>query len=478
MKWTWKVKRKMSPLFADLFIKGLNGNAFEEIIPFLSKSQLIISNHENLSDIYYKKKEINRFYENVIKITKNNNHFVEQFEKISKKIFEKLNKITLNISNQDLSKINDKEIRELFEKFVKSFTAGPIITIQLFGIEALSKEFSDKRLHISSKETSLFKIRKKILEILLLIRNNNKSKEKIKEFLDKYFWIDPQLMGKLPEKSTNNRITAYLDKIIKVEKLSFEKLVLILFEELKKKGEKKYKEHLLYFQKLQSERRKAEKNHPNKKSKQIISALDCLIQQRDYSKQEYVKALFALNLLLIEISKRKNVSLKDLSYYSAYEVKKLLNENLKLKTAKINERKKGWGIISKNGMQRIVEGNMLSSLKKNININYNTKILKGKIVSKGKAKGKVRVITTSEDISNFQNGEILVANSTNLQMQSLFTKAAGIIVDEGGITSHAAIFAREFQVPCIIGTTFATKRLTTGQEVEINDKKEEIIIKD
>lgn len=51
---------------------------------------------------------------------------------------------------------------------------------------------------------------------------------------------------------------------------------------------------------------------------------------------------------------------------------------------------------------------------------------------------------------------------------SAMEKAAGFITDEGGITCHAAIISREFDVPCIVGTVNATKRLKDGQEIEMN----------
>lgn len=46
-------------------------------------------------------------------------------------------------------------------------------------------------------------------------------------------------------------------------------------------------------------------------------------------------------------------------------------------------------------------------------------------------------------------------------------KCAAIVTDTGGITSHAAIVAREFQIPCIVGTEFATKVLQDGDLVEV-----------
>jgi phosphoenolpyruvate synthase/pyruvate phosphate dikinase len=50
-------------------------------------------------------------------------------------------------------------------------------------------------------------------------------------------------------------------------------------------------------------------------------------------------------------------------------------------------------------------------------------------------------------------------------------KAGAIITDRGGILSHAAIVARELKTPCIIGTKYASKKLITGDVVEVNANK-------
>jgi pyruvate,water dikinase len=54
-------------------------------------------------------------------------------------------------------------------------------------------------------------------------------------------------------------------------------------------------------------------------------------------------------------------------------------------------------------------------------------------------------------------------------------KAAAIVTDEGGITCHAAIVARELKIPCVIGTKNATKMLKTGDLVEVDTQTGKII---
>lgn len=97
--------------------------------------------------------------------------------------------------------------------------------------------------------------------------------------------------------------------------------------------------------------------------------------------------------------------------------------------------------------------------------------LKGQIASKGKVTGKVRVLYKKSEISDIQDGEILVTAMTTPDYLPAMNKAAGFVTDEGGITCHAAIVAREMNKPCIIGTNIATKALKTGDLVEVDATK-------
>lgn len=95
--------------------------------------------------------------------------------------------------------------------------------------------------------------------------------------------------------------------------------------------------------------------------------------------------------------------------------------------------------------------------------------LQGVVARKGDIfQGVVQVIFTSEEIKNFEPGRILVTPMTSPEYLPALKNAKAIITDEGGITCHAAIVARELNVPCIIGTKVATKILKDGDLVEVD----------
>ena len=63
--------------------------------------------------------------------------------------------------------------------------------------------------------------------------------------------------------------------------------------------------------------------------------------------------------------------------------------------------------------------------------------------------------------------EILVTTMTTPSLMLAVEKAAGIVTDEGGMLCHAAIVSREFDIPCVIGTNEATRRLRTGDTIDL-----------
>lgn len=100
-----------------------------------------------------------------------------------------------------------------------------------------------------------------------------------------------------------------------------------------------------------------------------------------------------------------------------------------------------------------------------------TPILKGAAASPGVGTGHVKVLKSPKEISKVSQGDILVAEMTSPDYVPAMKKAAAIVTDEGGLTSHAAIVSRELGVPCIVGTGEATKLLKDGNVVTVDGTK-------
>ncbi|MDO8558104.1 MAG: PEP/pyruvate-binding domain-containing protein [bacterium] len=92
----------------------------------------------------------------------------------------------------------------------------------------------------------------------------------------------------------------------------------------------------------------------------------------------------------------------------------------------------------------------------------------GQTAMGGKAQGRVRILRKKSEIPFLQKGEILATAMTTPDYLPAMRNAVAFITDEGGITCHAAIVARELGKPCIIGTKIATQVLKDGDLVEVD----------
>ncbi|ELZ14750.1 phosphoenolpyruvate synthase [Haloterrigena salina JCM 13891] len=91
--------------------------------------------------------------------------------------------------------------------------------------------------------------------------------------------------------------------------------------------------------------------------------------------------------------------------------------------------------------------------------------------SPGTVSGAARIVKKLDDLDKVGEGDIIVTEMTMPDMVPAMKRASGIITDEGGMTSHAAIVSRELGVPAIVGTTNATTVLEDGQVVTLDGDK-------
>ena len=78
------------------------------------------------------------------------------------------------------------------------------------------------------------------------------------------------------------------------------------------------------------------------------------------------------------------------------------------------------------------------------------------------------IVKDRSELHLVENGDILVTRLTTPDFVVAMKKAAAIVTDLGGITSHAAVTSRELKIPCIVGTKNATRILKRGEMVEVD----------
>ena len=78
------------------------------------------------------------------------------------------------------------------------------------------------------------------------------------------------------------------------------------------------------------------------------------------------------------------------------------------------------------------------------------------------------VVVTDPSTTDFEPGDILVAHTTDPSWASIMFLASTLVVDIGGLLSHATIIARELGVPCVMGTGSGTRDLRTGDVCRVD----------
>ena len=82
--------------------------------------------------------------------------------------------------------------------------------------------------------------------------------------------------------------------------------------------------------------------------------------------------------------------------------------------------------------------------------------------------GTVKVVNNVNDLNKVKNGDVMVTFMTAPNFLPAMRLAGAFVTNEGGLTCHAAIVAREMRKPCVIGTKIATKVFKDGDRVEVD----------
>lgn len=172
---------------------------------------------------------------------------------------------------------------------------------------------------------------------------------------------------------------------------------------------------------------------------------------------------------LLEIDKESG------DYVSFTTVNEILNKTVSLdilrERKKYSETQRGFVYLCDRGRERVSYTINRDTLLRKIDPDYflNSQEIRGVIGNKGFASGRVKLVLNSTITSSeFNEGNILVAHSTNPSLLPIIKRAAAIITDEGGVLCHAAVIARELNKPCIIDTRVATNILQDGDLVEVD----------
>jgi phosphohistidine swiveling domain-containing protein len=94
--------------------------------------------------------------------------------------------------------------------------------------------------------------------------------------------------------------------------------------------------------------------------------------------------------------------------------------------------------------------------------------LSGAAASPGEGTGIARVVVTPGDLSRVQPGDVLVATTTTPAWTPLFPTLGALVTETGGILSHAAVVAREYGIPAVVGVAGATRAIPDGARLRVD----------
>ena len=103
-------------------------------------------------------------------------------------------------------------------------------------------------------------------------------------------------------------------------------------------------------------------------------------------------------------------------------------------------------------------------------------IVRGISVSAGVYEGRARVIDRMDELDKIQKGEVLVTRSTSTAFNYVLPLIGAVVTDRGGLMSHAAIVAREYGLPGVVGCKVATTTIPDGARVRVDAGKGEVTI--
>lgn len=395
-------------------------------------------------------------------------NFAKKDAEMCRKYCDSLIAFSKQILKINLSKYTDKQLENLVTSFATIYQKAFPFMMTPHAIE----RYFEGRIKKSVKD-------KKLLEVLLSpISTQDEERNsalRIAEYVKRNGW------NKRANELLTNHWQSY--RWLSLWTVNAEPLSQKHFYEEIENISKKISNPLAEINRLAKEERDREKTLERAlkkiKADRILRDQVLLLQKyiflRTYRKNAICQAHFYHLPLLYESAGRLGLTKKEVGLLSYDEIiDGLKNKSICKKLKKlVQERSRGWAILMWQGkITTIAGGRKIIQAMEQYRIVPPTQVtesvLSGNTACRGKVIGKVKIIYKLSEITKVQSGDILVTKMTTPDYMIAIHKCVGIITDEGGITCHAAIISREFNIPCLIATHNATKFLKDNDVVELD----------
>lgn len=201
--------------------------------------------------------------------------------------------------------------------------------------------------------------------------------------------------------------------------------------------------------------------------------LDKFSLLHDWRKEAQLRSNEVILRCLKEMAKRFKIDYQDILVYFNPEIERLCLTRKRPPESQIKQRRQGVTyVIHEKKIEIFVGKKAKFILNKLVLENLKAKTKKefsGLPACRGLVTGRAAVVKSAKEaFKKVKKGDILVTSMTTVDYLPAIKIAAGVITDDGGLTCHAAIIARELGIPCVIGTKIATKVLHNGDLVRVN----------
>lgn len=188
---------------------------------------------------------------------------------------------------------------------------------------------------------------------------------------------------------------------------------------------------------------------------------------RDDKKKLLLVAAGLMDDWLRSQCRKYNLSFNDLRWFTLDEVRGLIKTRDFKNIGRYEKQGRRIGLLREKSYQDISKRDWQSIAK--AHDQTISRVIAGIAASRGIARGVARIILDPHvDGHRLKKGDILITSMTRPEFLPIMKKAAAYVTDEGGVTCHAAIVAREMHKPCIIGTKNGTKILIDGEMIEVD----------
>ncbi|MBU0535948.1 MAG: hypothetical protein KKE20_03215 [Nanoarchaeota archaeon] len=439
-------RRSNSVLNRDLYAKGFGQKYIREMtgIDFGCKNLLFVN-----PELYLDVDEFAVFRDKFLENVRNDPEYYPLVVSRFRAYCDALKDLAYEIKEKDFSKAENADLKKQFERIMSA-----LLDIMPFSYinhnqeeipnilleEVLIKAGVDKsriseykpKLIVPTDELTFSQQEAGALKELAEKLNKDNQKELIRQHIEEYGWIKSSYFN--ARQATEQEI---LERIKNINQ-----------------AQEKHKENDPVLKELNIDENQLK----------VVNCLKELLFLKTYRKELIGLISFASKGLFDEIAKRMDVSYEHVINHTVDEIREFFASG-KVNKDEIHKRLESFAHVLVDGHSKVITGSVLLEKYAEKGISQD---ITGQTANSGKVKGNVVVIEKQQDLKNIKQGSIVVIDSIGPTDFQHVSKAAGIITNHGGVLSHAALLARELNIPCIIGAENATQALEQGEYIELD----------